>query len=51
MICKIYIGCNLWFNKFTPLEDEIYPWLRTTGLGKYFCFAVSTVTFTLSSYF
>jgi len=22
---KIYIGCNLWFSKFTPLEDEIYP--------------------------
>ena len=21
---KIYIGCNLWFSKFTPLEDEIY---------------------------
>jgi len=22
---KIYIGCNLRFSKFTPLEDEIYP--------------------------
>ena len=22
---EIYIGCNLWFNKFTLLEDEIYP--------------------------
>jgi len=22
---KMYIGCNLWFNKFTPLEDELYP--------------------------
>jgi len=29
---KIYIGCNLWFSKFTPLADEIYPRLRTTGL-------------------
>jgi len=36
---KIYIGCNLWFNKFTLLEDDLYPWLRTTGLGKYLCFA------------
>jgi len=36
---KFYIGCNLWFNKFTPLQDELYPWLRTTGLGKYLCFA------------
>jgi len=22
---KIYIGCNVWFNKFSHLEDEIYP--------------------------
>jgi len=22
---KIYIGCNLWFSKFTFLDDEIYP--------------------------
>jgi len=22
---KLYIGCNLWFSRFTPLEDEIYP--------------------------
>jgi len=22
---KNYTGCNLWFSKFTPLEDEIYP--------------------------
>jgi len=22
---KIYICCNLWFSKFTPLEDEIFP--------------------------
>ena len=22
---QIYISCNLWFSKFTPLEDEIYP--------------------------
>ena len=29
---KIYIGCNLWFSKFTPLENEIYPRLRATGL-------------------
>jgi len=32
MIYKIYIGCNLWFNKFTRVEDEIYPKLRTTSL-------------------
>jgi len=25
MIHKICIGCNLWFNEITPLEDEIYP--------------------------
>ena len=31
MICKIYICCNWWFSKFTPLEDQIYPRLRTTG--------------------
>ena len=36
---KIHTGYNLWFNKFTPLEDELYPWLRTSGLGKYLCFA------------
>ena len=26
---NIYLGCNLWLNRFTPLEDEIYPnhWL------------------------
>jgi len=34
---QIYIGCNLWFNKFTPLEHEISLWLSTTGLGKYLC--------------
>jgi len=22
---KICIGCNLWFSKFTPLKDDIYP--------------------------
>jgi len=22
---NIYLGCNLWFNKFTLLEDEIHP--------------------------
>jgi len=22
---NIYLGCNLWLNKFTPLEDEIHP--------------------------
>ena len=31
---EIYIGCSLWFNKFTPLEDEIYPWLWTTALRR-----------------
>jgi len=25
MIYNIYICCELWFSKFTPLEDEIYP--------------------------
>jgi len=25
MIYKIYIFYNLWFSKFTPLEDGIYP--------------------------
>ena len=22
---NIYLGCKLWLNKLTPLEDEIYP--------------------------
>ena len=25
---KIYSCCNLWFSKFTPLEDEIYPQVK-----------------------
>jgi len=25
---------QLWFSKFTPLEDGIYPRLRTTGLDQ-----------------
>ena len=25
MIYIIYLGCNSWFSKFTPLENEIYP--------------------------
>jgi len=29
---KMYIGCNLCFSKFTTLENEICPRLRTTGL-------------------
>ena len=24
-IINIYLCCNLWFSKSTPLEDEIYP--------------------------
>jgi len=28
MITEIYICCNLWFSKFTPVEDEIYPWVK-----------------------
>ena len=29
---KMYINCNKWFSKLTPLEDEINPWW-ITGLG------------------
>jgi len=38
MIYKNFICCNLWFSKFSPLENqispqgEIYPRLRTTQL-------------------
>jgi len=37
----IYICCNLGFSKFTALEDEIFPRLRTTGICKLLqhCFA------------
>ena len=28
MITEIYICCNLWFSKFTPVEDEIYPHVK-----------------------
>jgi len=33
LFIKICIGCNLWSSKFSPLKDEIYPRLRTAGLG------------------
>jgi len=33
IIYKNYICYNLWFSKFTPVEDQIYPRLRTTGLS------------------
>jgi len=43
-VIKIYIGCCLWFSKCTPLEDEIYPWLRSTALGIHFVLVFLTST-------
>ena len=31
---KIYVCCNLWRSKFTPLEDEIYLRLRNAGVDR-----------------